>query len=1143
MRKNMYRGIGGIILCAVFWGCISGAACAAQIRSDADMVMLAEADGAKLLSGEGLIQTEGMQKAGETAGAGLVPEVIEATGEAGEPEGGGTTGKPGAVEGGGATGKPEGPEGGGVTGKPEGPEGGGVTGKPEGPEGGGAAGKPEGPEGGGAAGKPGEPEGAGATGEVGAAGENGELKETEGAEESSEPEENPEKPTEAEVAGETKEPEKNGTSEKNGEAEEVENTERIPEISGILNMAKPVPPGAGAPDSAAVLSLARSSIGILAANPQSGQQNIYEYTGGKAEFTVPVTGIYEIECRGAQGGTAGGDAGRTNQYGSGSESITIFIPAKGDAVSSRVLLEKGTVLRIDVGSIGGNGWASDMYSGSGGSGGYPDGRAGMYTDHWGGCKNEYDGPAHCAWAGTGGSGGSTCVEYKGSKIISAQGGRGGSVVMSTCNKPNKTVDGAAGGGYSALTDTGGILWRRGELERTEQNVNPGNGRAIITLRMACVSFDLQASPDDWTNKDVTISAVIRNPGEGLPADYIAWETDESGADVWTSGLSYQVSENGAYTCKVRDVLGNVVTQEITISNIDRLLPEGEITADNTEWTRSDVTLEIIADDAEETAAYGKSGLQKAPFSWQEDETGQPVWTAKASHTVSQNGTYLCRVRDNAGNITECTFVVKNIDRRNPETVMLPSVTKWTNQDVVITALAEDTESTEYGSSGIQEAGYAWGVVKADGEIIWMQESPEETTGEETQEEGEGQEGRGMQESGNPVWTAEESLMVSQNGTYLCRTRDRAGNETETRIQIRNIDRLPPEAVVKAEPIKNTGHTALGISGRDAEATTQYGQSGIKDYCWETPDGKKGVFRTEDLCIASQNGTYVCLVRDHAGNVTRVSYQVSGIREPKGPDDEAQKPDSGNKAKPGPAVPVPSVPDQTGTDTNGNADISGADVDPALLLGRLKGLFQAKAVEPEPVKKAAAAVASAAITVQKSEDSKEEGERWRRNHVPEKSNRTGEKEEEGKNRNIRAVHLLHDRDVPHYLAKVMGSALGGILLYLILFYSLRTADILAMDGDGEYVLIGRRRISKRRDVFQIRIDHRLYARAETEAFEIRPGNRFIRRNKGEWLLVCYEDQKMPLLIEEEMRITIPGKRRRDVNLHGKTEKWAAQEENG
>ncbi len=1087
MRKSMYRGIGGILLGAIFLGCIPDTACTAQAAASEGTALMAEAAGIELPAGEGPVQTEELQETGEVPEAGTLPGAgAEVTEETGEPEAG-------AAE---------------ETGEPEGA---GEAGETEEPEGGGELEKTE---------------------ETEETTETGETKENEaGVTENQE---------ETGGEGETGEPEKDGIPER---TEAMESTGKVPEISGILNMTEPLMPESGEPDQAAVFSLARSSIGISASDPKSGQQNVYEYTGGKVDFTVPVTGIYEIECRGAQGGTAGGGAGRTNEYGVGSEAITAFAPAKGDVVSSRVLLEKGTVLRIDVGSIGGNGWASDMYSGSGGSGGYPDGRAGMYTDHWGGCKNEYDGPAHCAWAGTGGSGGSTCVEYKGSKIISAQGGRGGSVVMSTCNKPNKTVDGAAGGGYSALTDTGGILWRRGELERTEQNVNPGNGRAIITLRMACVSFDLQASPDDWTNKDVTISAVIRNPGEGLPADYIAWETDESGADVWTSGLSYQVSENGAYTCKVRDVLGNVMTQEITISNIDRLLPEGEITADNTEWTRSDVTLEIIADDAEETAAYGKSGLQKAPFSWQEDETGQPVWTAKASHTVSQNGTYLCRVRDNAGNITECTFVVKNIDRRNPETVMLPSVTKWTNQDVVITALAEDTESTEYGSSGIQEAGYAWGVVKADGEIIWMQESPEEITGEETQEEGEGQEGRGMQESGNPVWTAEESLMVSQNGTYLCRTRDRAGNETETRIQIRNIDRLPPEAVVKAEPIKNTGHTALGISGRDAEATTQYGQSGIKDYCWETPDGKKGVFRTEDLCIASQNGTYVCLVRDHAGNVTRVSYQVSGIREPKGPDDEAQKPDSGNKSKPGPAVPVPSVPDQTGTDTNGNADISGADVDPALLLGRLKGLFQAKAVEPEPVKKAAAAVASAAITVQKNEDSKEEGERWRRNHVPEKSNRTGEKEEEGKNRNIRAVHLLHDRDVPHYLAKVMGSALGGILLYLILFYSLRTADILAMDGDGEYVLIGRRRISKRRDVFQIRIDHRLYARAETEAFEIRPGNRFIRRNKGEWLLVCYEDQKMPLLIEEEMRITIPGKRRRDVNLHGKTEKWAAQEENG
>lgn len=1079
MRKSMYRGISGILLGAIFLGCIPGTACTAQAAASGGTALVAEAAGTELPAGEGLVQTEELQEAGEISEAKVLPEAgAEVTEETGEPEGAGAAEETGQPEGGGEAGETGQPEGGGELEKTE---------------------------------------------ETEETTETGELKETEETEETTEAgvTENPEETGGAEETGE---PEKEGMPEG---CEAMENTEKVPGITGILNMTKPLMPESGAPDQAAVFSLERSSIGISASDPKSGQQNIYEYTGGKVDFTVPVTGIYEIECRGAQGGTAGGGAGRTNEYGTGSEAISILAPAKGDAVSSRVLLEKGTVLRIDVGSIGGNGWASDMYSGSGGSGGYPDGRAGMYTDHWGGCKNEYDGPAHCAWAGTGGSGGSTCVEYKGSKIISAQGGRGGSVVMSTCNKPNKTVDGAAGGGYSALTDTGGILWRRGELERTEQNVNPGNGRAIITLRMACVSFDLQASPDDWTNKDVTISAVIRNPGEGLPADYIAWETDESGADVWTSGLSYQVSENGAYTCKVRDVLGNVMTQEITISNIDRLLPEGEITADNTEWTRSDVTLEIIADDAEETAAYGKSGLQKAPFSWQEDETGQPVWTAKASHTVSQNGTYLCRVRDNAGNITECTFVVKNIDRRNPETVMLPSVTKWTNQDVVITALAEDTESTEYGSSGIQEAGYAWGIVKADGRILWMRESPEETTGEETQETeeaqegGEGQGGGEMQESEDPVWTGEESLVVSQNGTYVCRIRDRAGNEAEARIQIRNIDRLPPEAVVTAEPIKDTGWKALGILGRDAEATIQYGQSGIKDYCWEMPDGKKGMFRPEDICIASQNGTYVCLVRDRAGNVARVSCQVSGIREPKVPDDEAQKPDSGKKPKPGEAAQEPPVqpdgPDQT------DAEKHETDRDPALLLERLKGLFQNQ--EEEPVRKAAAlpatAVPAGAVTAE-HEAAGEEGERWRRSHVPETGNRAGETEKKGKNRPVRAVHLLQARDMPHYLAGVMAGALGSILLYVVLFYVLQGAEILAMNREGEYVLTGRRRIVKRRDVFQIRIDRRLYERAETEAFAIRPGNRFIRRNKGEWMLVCCGDQKIPVLIAEEMKLTIPKK---------------------
>ncbi|MBO5094455.1 MAG: hypothetical protein J6C33_08880, partial [Lachnospiraceae bacterium] len=42
-----------------------------------------------------------------------------------------------------------------------------------------------------------------------------------------------------------------------------------------------------------------SNIGISAANPQSGQQNRYEYSGSAVAWTVPATGYYDISCYGA----------------------------------------------------------------------------------------------------------------------------------------------------------------------------------------------------------------------------------------------------------------------------------------------------------------------------------------------------------------------------------------------------------------------------------------------------------------------------------------------------------------------------------------------------------------------------------------------------------------------------------------------------------------------------------------------------------------------------------------------------------------------------------------------------------------------------------------------------------------------------
>ncbi len=481
-------------------------------------------------------------------------------------------------------------------------------------------------------------------------------------------------------------------------------------------------------------SLIRSSLGISDSAPRAGQVNRYEYTGSTVEWTVPVSGTYEIVCQGAEGGTANGAAGRKNQYGDGAEAIQLYAPAKGDSILSQVYLQKGMRLQIRAGGMGGNGQADDMYDGAGGTGGYPDGRAGIYTDHWGGCVNEYDGPAHCAWAGTGGSGGSSSVEIDGSRIISAQGGDGGYTLMSTCGRPNKKTEASAGGGSTAIWDTDRIKWDREKTLRTENNINAGSGRVIITLCRASVSFVLQAEPEGPVNQDVVLSAKLESPGEGLPELCIAWEKDGEGNDIWTDTFFHTVTQNGTYTCRIRDIYGTMTEESVQITNIDKLRPQVSLEPDTTQWTASGFILRVLGDDAEATQQYAKSGLDSVPYLWgrldtagdvkwdtkEPDENGNPqeeknephetdsmteLWKQNHTCSVSENGTYLCKVRDRAGNVTELRYNVKNIDHTPPR-VTCQKPEKWYGGSMQVVLEAEDLQPDGTQGCGLAEEAFS-----------------------------------------------------------------------------------------------------------------------------------------------------------------------------------------------------------------------------------------------------------------------------------------------------------------------------------------------------------------------------------------------------------------------------------------------------
>lgn len=107
-----------------------------------------------------------------------------------------------------------------------------------------------------------------------------------------------------------------------------------------------------------------------------GDFKTFEYTGGVQTYTVPVTGVYQLEALGAQGG---------NRYYSDDSPITDTfggIGGKGGYISAEVNLEAGQVLYVYVGQMGdyGNSYNNMMGTGSGGYNG--GGTAGGNERRW-----------------------------------------------------------------------------------------------------------------------------------------------------------------------------------------------------------------------------------------------------------------------------------------------------------------------------------------------------------------------------------------------------------------------------------------------------------------------------------------------------------------------------------------------------------------------------------------------------------------------------------------------------------------------------------------------------------------------------------------------------------------------------------------
>jgi alpha-tubulin suppressor-like RCC1 family protein len=121
-----------------------------------------------------------------------------------------------------------------------------------------------------------------------------------------------------------------------------------------------------------------------------------------------------------------------------------------------------------------------------------------------------------------------------------------------------------------------------------------------------------------TNQDVTVTA---STNEGT-----------------LNATSHTFTENGSFTFIATDEAGNVSEKTVTISHIDKIAPVITIAPYNLEPTNQDVTV---------TASTNEGTLNKT------------------SHTFTENGSFTFIATDEAGNVSEKTVTITNIDRNAP----------------------------------------------------------------------------------------------------------------------------------------------------------------------------------------------------------------------------------------------------------------------------------------------------------------------------------------------------------------------------------------------------------------------------------------------------------------------------------------------
>lgn len=377
-----------------------------------------------------------------------------------------------------------------------------------------------------------------------------------------------------------------------------------------------------------------------------------------------------------------------------------------------------------------------------------------------------------------------------------------------------------------------------ELKFVDRAGNPGSVFVSVeNIDKTAPVGSLTYSFTDWTNEDVTVTVKMTEPVdftnlEDLPETVIFEELNDL-----TCNLTF--SENENVTLEFKDLAGNTAEVEINVANIDKVAPTAEVNYSTTNPTNQDVVVTIKP--SEEVTILNNEG--------------------SPSITFTENGEFEFLFVDRAGNTGTAKVSVQNIDKVAPVITISEYSAEWTNQDITVTASMDEEGTlnaishtfTVNGSFEFVATDLAGNVTRHTVQITNIDKVAPEITVKPYNTDWTNQDVT-VEVSMNEEGTLNtQSHTFSGNDTFTFIATDRAGNVTELRVTITNIDKVAPEITV-GDYIKSPTNQDITIS----VSMNEPGKLNEESYTF------------------TENGEFEFIATDRAGNVTKKLVKITNI---------------------------------------------------------------------------------------------------------------------------------------------------------------------------------------------------------------------------------------------------------------------------